>query len=62
MVAGLILVSRDWCWNKFLSIEHDQREWAITTLAEYVQEDDGAPQVLVDAKKAKAEQVAQAKQ
>jgi hypothetical protein len=59
MVAGLILVSRDWCWDQFLAIEHEQREWAIATLAEYVTEDDGAPQVLVDAKAvqpAKAEQ------
>jgi len=46
MVAGLILVSPDWCWDKFLSIESDLRDWAITTLREYVQDGDNAPEIL----------------
>jgi hypothetical protein len=35
MVAGLILISRDWCWDKFLSLEiaPEVREWALTTLS-----------------------------
>ena len=47
MVAGLILVSRDWCWNQFLAIEHEQRNWALETLAKCVTEGDGAPEELV---------------
>ena len=47
MVAGLILVSPDWCWDKFLSIQSDLRDWAITTLREYVQDGDNAPGILL---------------
>ena len=46
MVAGLILVSPDWCWDKFLSIESELRDWSITTLQEYVQDGDNAPEIL----------------
>lgn len=46
MVAGLILVSRDWCWDQFLAIEHEQREWALGVLRQYVKDGDGAPDVL----------------
>ena len=46
MVAGLILVSPDWCWDKFLSIQSDLLDWAITTLREYVQDGDNAPEIL----------------
>ena len=46
MVAGLILVSPDWCWDKFLSIESELRDWSITTLREYVQDGDNAPEIL----------------
>jgi hypothetical protein len=46
MVAGLILVSRDWCWEKFLAINRPLREWAIETLRKWVQPNDGAPEVL----------------
>jgi hypothetical protein len=46
MVAGLILISTDWCWDKFLSIESDLRDWSITTLQEYVQDGDNAPEIL----------------
>ncbi|HEV3343078.1 MAG TPA: pentapeptide repeat-containing protein [Pirellulales bacterium] len=48
-VAGLILVSRDWCWDQFLEIDDPLREWAIETLAKFVQPDDSAPEVLADA-------------
>jgi hypothetical protein len=53
MVAGLILVSRDWCWSTFLQIDHVERDWALSTLAKYVQEGDGAPQVLQGLRTAK---------
>ena len=48
MVAGMILISRDWRWDDFLSLKIDRslRKWALTTLAQHVREDDRAPEVL----------------
>ena len=46
MVAGLLLVRRDLCWEEFLKLEHPEREWALKTLAKYVRDGDGAPDVL----------------
>jgi hypothetical protein len=49
MVAGLVLVSRDWCWDKFLSLEigGPLRDWALTTLSGWAWEgDDTAPELL----------------
>jgi hypothetical protein len=43
-IAGLISISTDWCWNKFLSMDDPMKEWALDTLAKYVTEDDGAPE------------------
>jgi uncharacterized protein YjbI with pentapeptide repeats len=31
-LAGLILVSPDWCWKKFLSLKTRDRAWAISIL------------------------------
>jgi hypothetical protein len=45
-VAGLILVSRDWCWPQFVALAIPGREWALDTLAGYVREGDGAPEIL----------------
>ena len=45
MVAGLVLVSHDWCWGEFLALDIPEREWALETLAAYVK-DDGAPEAL----------------
>jgi hypothetical protein len=45
-VAGLILISRDWCWDHFLTIESSLREWALDTLAGHVIDGDGAPDIL----------------
>ena len=45
-IAGLVLVSRDWCWNRFLAHDDPQREWALNVLREYVTPDDGAPDIL----------------
>ena len=49
MLAGLILVSRDWCWKKFLALNGDLkplREWALDELAKWVTEGDNSPEVL----------------
>jgi hypothetical protein len=32
-VAGLVLVSRDWCWDQFLSLGDPLRGWALDVLA-----------------------------
>ena len=51
MIAGLILVSRDWCWKKFLALNGDLkplREWALDELAKWVTNGDNAPEVLRD--------------
>ena len=45
-VAGLVLVSRDWCWDQFLTIEHSELEWALAELRKWVQNSDDAPEVL----------------
>ena len=47
-VAGLISLSRDWCWNQFLEANDPLREWALGVLREYVTDADGAPKVLVE--------------
>jgi hypothetical protein len=61
MVAGLITISTDWCWHEFLAIEHSEfdiepgllsefrdryKEWAIQILAQYVQNEDGSPDII----------------
>jgi uncharacterized protein YjbI with pentapeptide repeats len=45
-LAGLILVSRDWCWKEFLALEHPEQEWALDVLRQYVTDGDGAPDFL----------------
>ena len=44
-VAGLLLVCRDKCWKDFLGIASRDPlgGWALDALAEWVQDDDGAP-------------------
>ena len=49
MVAGLILVSRDWCWEEFSKIEHPQRDWAIAELAKWVRKGDDVPTLIAAA-------------
>jgi len=48
MLVGLILISRDWCWEKFLALELDPdlREWALAELRQWVKDGDGAPEAL----------------
>jgi hypothetical protein len=55
-VAGLILISRDWCWNDFLRLKDQDplAEWAVGVLATYVTENDAAPPVIAGAAKTKA--------
>jgi len=50
MVAGLISVSVDWCWDKFLTVEHNLREWALDELAKHVKLGDGAPEIILNRK------------
>ena len=45
-IAGLVLVSRDWCWDQFLAHDDPQREWALSVLRKYVRDGDGAPKIL----------------
>jgi hypothetical protein len=48
-IAGLVLVSPDWCWEHWLSLRRSRHfAWAIDTLAAYVQEGDGAPRILLE--------------
>lgn len=42
-LAGLILVSTDWCWDKFLALDDPLKEWALEEMAKWVTPDDGAP-------------------
>jgi hypothetical protein len=48
MLAGLVLVSRDWCWNTFLALDIDPalRDWALTELRRWVTDGDNAPEAL----------------
>ena len=34
-IAGLILVSKDWCWEDFLKIDIPEKEWALEILRQY---------------------------
>jgi hypothetical protein len=53
-LAGLVLVSRDWCWTEFLAVElpPEIRQWATETLLPFVRDGDNAPEVLRQAAKA----------
>jgi len=57
MVVGLVVISTDWCWEKFLSVEIDPklRDWALDTLAAH-DNLEGAPEtILARAKSLKKE-------
>ena len=47
-VAGLVALSVDWCWNRFLLLDDPESEWALGVLAEHLVEGDGAPPALRD--------------
>ncbi len=46
-LAGCILISTDWCWQKFLSLDHPQKQWAIGVLLPWIKEGDNAPKELL---------------
>ena len=48
MLAGLILISRDWCWDEFLALDIDSelRRWALDELRQWVRPGDNAPEIL----------------
>ena len=45
-VAGLILVSRDWCWADFLKLRDPLAGWALDVLRLWAEGDEHAPPVL----------------
>lgn len=47
MVAGLILISRDWCWNEFVAVLDDNaKNWLGSVFASYVKDGDDAPDIV----------------
>lgn len=47
MDAGLILVSRDWRWDKFIAVlDSDTQDWFGSVFAPYVKDGDGAPVIV----------------
>lgn len=46
MIAGLLLVSREWCWDEFLAVEGVDNEWALRELAKWIQPSDSHPECL----------------
>ena len=42
-LAGIIIMSRDWCWADFIKIDHPRREWAIGELRLRIMPNDNAP-------------------
>jgi hypothetical protein len=44
MLAGLVLVSRDWCWEEFLNLSHPEREWALGVLHRHAIYPDDLPE------------------
>ena len=47
-LAGLVIISRDWCWPAFAALDLDieLRAWAIAVLAPNIQDGDTAPAIL----------------
>jgi hypothetical protein len=47
-VAGLIAVSPDWCWRRFVLLADDPLfDWAMDELAKHVRDNDGAPKCVL---------------
>ena len=42
-LAGLVLVSRDWCWKDFMALKHPETAWAIEVLTPYLREGERPP-------------------
>jgi uncharacterized protein YjbI with pentapeptide repeats len=55
LAAGYILVSRDWCWDALMENVPEQVKdllpWALSEMATWVKEGDGAPNILKRAAK-----------
>ena len=50
-LAAFIGRKYEWCWDDYnKSFKHPQKKWAIGVLKEYVQESDGAPDMIRNAK------------
>ena len=45
-IAGLVLLSRDWCWQEFASLDDPLLDWAMEVLKARVVEGDDAPEEL----------------
>jgi len=45
-LVGLVLISRDWCWEQFLALDDPLTDWALDVLAQYVRDGDNAPDAL----------------
>lgn len=43
MLAGLVRISTDWCWKKFLELDAPERDWALQTLAACIAKGDDHP-------------------
>jgi glutathione S-transferase len=59
--AGLVAVSRDWCWEKFISLDHPLWPWALEVFAGYVTVGDGAPECVRSAVKVAEPETVEAK-
>ena len=45
-IAGLILISRNWCWKDFFAVDDPLREWALSELRKWARNGDNAPEAL----------------
>jgi uncharacterized protein YjbI with pentapeptide repeats len=45
-IAGLVLISTDWCWDKFISLKDPSMKWALTELAKMIVLEDNHPEIL----------------
>jgi len=46
MLAAFVGRMTDWCWDQWAKWEHPEREWAIAELRKWVQDGDGAPDLV----------------
>ena len=47
MIAGLVRISTDWCWDKITKIKHPEKKWAVNELKKWVKGRDSAPEILI---------------
>ena len=45
-LAGGIIISADWCWDKMLSFDHPEKAWALSVLLPLIMVGDNAPEAL----------------